>query len=89
MTTLRQADLEVTNFATPISSTAIAGISNDLGLLVLGWYNGALGTTAPTTASVFAPGCVLFIKQGTSSTTNVVVNSGTTASPTWTAKTIN
>jgi hypothetical protein len=89
MTTLRLADLEVTNVATPVSSTCIAGISNDDGLLVLGWYNGALGTTAPTTASVFAPGCVLFVKQGTSSTTNIVVNSGTTASVVWTAKTIN
>jgi hypothetical protein len=86
---LKKTDLQVTNFATPISSTCVAGIANDDGLVILGWYNGALGTTAPTTASVFAPGCILFIKQGTSTTTNVVVNSGTTASVVWTAKTIN
>jgi hypothetical protein len=87
--TTKLNDLQVTNFATPISSTCVAGIANDDGLVILGWYNGTTGTTAPTTQSTFAPGCVLFVKQGTSSTTNIVFNSGTTAAVVWTAKTIN
>ena len=85
---LKKADQQVTNFATYISSQCYGGLANDDGLVILGWYTATTGTTAPTTASVFAPGCILFLKNGTSASTNIVANSGTTASPTWTALTI-
>jgi hypothetical protein len=85
---LKKADLQVTSFGTPITSACIAGISNDDGLVVIGYQDGSLCTNPPTTASVFAPGCLIFKKNGTSASTNILANTGTTASVTWSAWTV-
>ena len=82
------ADLQVTSFKTHITSACVAGIANDDGLVVIGYHDGAKNTAPPTTASVFAPGCILFLKDGTSAATNMVANTGTTASVTWTVFTL-
>jgi len=81
---LKKTDLQVTNFKTPITSACVAGIANDDGLVVICYHDGALNSSIPTTASIFAPGCLCFRKDGTSSSTNLYANSGTTASVTWT-----
>jgi hypothetical protein len=86
---LKLADLSVTSVYTPINSSTFAGLANDDGLVILGWWDSALCTTPPTTASVFAPGCIMLNKSGTSTSTVMRANSGTTASPTWTVLNIN
>jgi hypothetical protein len=85
---LKLKDLQVTNFYTKITSAFTAGLANDDGLIILGFNDGDKYTNPPTTASMFAPGCIVFQKNGTSASTNIVGNSGTTASVVWTAFTI-
>jgi hypothetical protein len=82
------ADLNVTSFFTPIVSSTWAGLANDDGLVVFGWFDSALKAAPPTTASIFAPGCIMINKGGTSTSTAIVANSGTTASVTWSTLTI-
>ena len=81
-------DLLVTNHSFPITSSCFGILANDDGLVILGSYDSAKYTAPPTTASIFAPGCIMFNKSGTSASTSLVGNTGTTASVTWTAFTI-
>jgi hypothetical protein len=86
---LKLADFNVTSYYTPINSATYAGLANDDGLVILGWWDSALCTDPPTTASVFAPGCIMLNKSGTSTSTVIKANSGTTASVVWTVLNIN
>ena len=82
------ADLQVTSFGTKLSSACVAGIANDDGLVVIAYNDTTLCANPPTTASVFAPGCLVFQKGGTSAATSLLANTGTTASVTWTVFTL-
>lgn len=81
-------DLQVTSFGTRLTTACVAGISNDEGNVVIAYQDGALCAKPPTTANVFAPGCLVFMKNGTSASTNMLVNTGTAASVTWTVLTL-
>jgi hypothetical protein len=79
------ADLQVTKFATPITSATTAGLSNPDGLVVLGYWNSTKNGAIASTASVFAINCIIMDTEAA----GVYVNTGTVASPTWTSLTIN
>ena len=85
---LKLADLQVTNHSFPITSAVFGILANNDGLVVIGTYDSSKNSTVATTASVFAPGCILFNKAGSSASTALVGNTGSTASPTWTVFTI-
>lgn len=84
----KRVDQQVTSFQTKITSSAFAGLADSNGLVVLGWFDSSLCGTPVTTAGIWSPGCVMINVAGTSTTTNIFCNSGTTASPAWTALTI-
>jgi hypothetical protein len=86
---IKNKDLQVTNFYTKISSSTYAGIANDDGLVVLGWWDSALSGDPSSVQSTFAPGCIMLNKSGSSTATVIKANSGTTASVTWTVLNIN
>ena len=85
MANAKLVDLHVTKFMTALSSACYAGLAAPDGTVVLAYLDSALSASKPTTASTFAPACIL-IDYGTAA---IWVNTGTTASVTWTSLTIN
>lgn len=80
----------VTAVGTPLSSAYTACLANQVtGLVVLMVGDTTKNSTILATANLFSPGCIFINAGGSSTTTNVYVNSATAASPTWTALTIN
>ena len=85
---LKLVDQNVTSFYTQIASGVWAGLANDDGLVIFGFYDSSLCNVPKSTASIYSPGCILINKAGSSASTAIIGNSGSTASPTWTAYTI-
>lgn len=78
----------ITAVGTPLSSAWTACLANQVnGQIVLVVGSILIGPRV-TTAGLFSPGCLMIDAGGSSTTTNLFANSGTAASPTWTAVTI-
>ena len=82
MAGVKRVDQAFTSPYTKITSSVFLGLADDSGLGILGWFDSSIGNPV-TTAGIFAPGCILINKNGSSTTTNIFVNTGTTASPTF------
>ena len=89
MAEVKKTDLQVTSFYTQITSSCWAGIANQEGLTAIGFFDSSLRSTPPQLGSIFSPGCIMINKSGTSTSTVVYVNAGTTAWPSWTVLNIN
>ena len=84
---LKKVDIPTTSLGYKLSSACYLLLADNNGLAILATADTSIGPV-PTTASIFAPGCIMFKKDGTSASTNIYANSGTTASVTWTLLTI-
>lgn len=81
MAGVKRVNQNVTSFRTPITSSCVAGLADDNGLVVLAFFDSSKCTIPPLTAGIYAPGCLFFNSAGTSTTTGLFANAGTTASP--------
>ncbi len=88
MAGVKRVDQAFTSPRTRITSSCFLGLATNGGLGILGWFDSDKNTLPPTTAGIFSPGCLMINEAGSSTTTNLFANSGTTASPTWTVVTI-
>lgn len=78
----------VTAVGTPLTSAWSAGLASPInGQIILLFGSLTLGQI-PTTVGAFSPGAIAINSAGTSASTNIFCNSGTAASPVWTALTI-
>jgi len=78
----------VTAFGTPLTSAWVAVMANQVNGQIVFLVGSLTLGQIPTTAGAFSPGAIAINSAGSSTTTNIFCNSGTAASPTWTALTI-
>ena len=85
----KKVDFFPTSFATQIDSACYAGLADNNGFVILGWYNSSLTTLPKNLASTYSPGCIMVNTNGSGTSTSLVVNAGTTAVPAFTVLNIN
>jgi len=76
-------DKITTAFYKQVTSSCYTGIATHKGEAVIAWYDSTLCTAPATTAGYFSKGCIM-TDIGAK---NLKINTGTVASPTWTAVT--
>lgn len=77
--------------STPLNSAwicALAEPTSGLAVFIISTKGASTSVTPVATANVYAPGCLALNLGGSSTTTNLLSNSGTAASPTWSVFTI-